>query len=164
MKTIVALIDFSDVTTAVVERAASLAQAFKARLYLIHSVPRQPEVVDLGLVSPTCLRRPTEEEWAAHRTRLMGLCDSMKATGLKVAAAQLRDLAIEKVTEELRLLHADLVIVGSHQHSVLYELFVGSVTREVLRKSPCPVLVVPGEPIIQRGAAVHEALVGDLRT
>lgn len=36
---------------------------------------------------------------------------------------------------------ADLIVVGSRSHNFLYEIFLGSVAREVVRKSELPVLI-----------------------
>lgn len=41
---------------------------------------------------------------------------------------------------------ADLVVVGSRSHNFLYEIFLGSVAREVIRKSELPVLIERLEP------------------
>ena len=41
---------------------------------------------------------------------------------------------------------ADLVVVGSRSHNFLYEIFLGSVATEVIRKSELPVLVERLEP------------------
>lgn len=39
----------------------------------------------------------------------------------------------------------DLVVLGSHGHSALGALLVGSVTQRVIAHAPCPVLVIPRE-------------------
>jgi len=39
----------------------------------------------------------------------------------------------------------DLIILGSHGHSDIAGLFLGSVTHKVLNTIYCPVLVVPGK-------------------
>lgn len=41
---------------------------------------------------------------------------------------------------------ADLVVVGSRSHNFLYEIFLGSVAKEVIRKSNLPVLIERLEP------------------
>jgi nucleotide-binding universal stress UspA family protein len=41
---------------------------------------------------------------------------------------------------------ADLVVVGSRSHNFLYEIFLGSVAKEVIRKSQLPVLIERLEP------------------
>ena len=40
-------------------------------------------------------------------------------------------------------LGAELIVVGSHGHGGLHHLLMGSVTEDVLRHSPVPVVVVP---------------------
>ena len=143
MKTIVAFVDFSDTTEPVVAQAQALAKAFQARLILIHGVPLQPDMVDLGIVSPAYFRQPTAEEWSAHQAKLIALRDSLSAAGVDVTAEQFQNLTLQKMLSELGRLNVDLVIVGAHPHSVWYELFIGSMTRDVLKYAPCPVLVVP---------------------
>lgn len=42
---------------------------------------------------------------------------------------------------------ADLVVVGSRSHNVLYDLFVGGVAKDIIRKSEIPVLIEALEPM-----------------
>lgn len=39
--------------------------------------------------------------------------------------------------------NADYIIIGSHGRSGVYDVFIGSLTKEITRKSKIPVLVVP---------------------
>ncbi|MBI4600377.1 MAG: universal stress protein [Planctomycetes bacterium] len=48
----------------------------------------------------------------------------------------------EKITEHARANAADLIVLGQHGHGLLDRLLVGSTTDRVLRKAPCPILVV----------------------
>ena len=36
-----------------------------------------------------------------------------------------------------------MIVVGSHGHGAMYKLLMGSITKEILRKSPYPVLMIP---------------------
>jgi nucleotide-binding universal stress UspA family protein len=47
------------------------------------------------------------------------------------------------VLSEAKRLHAELIVVGSHGHGLLYDALLGSVSADILRKSSLPVLVVP---------------------
>jgi nucleotide-binding universal stress UspA family protein len=40
--------------------------------------------------------------------------------------------------------------MGSHGHTAFYDLLVGSTTQGVLKKAPCPVLIVPAEKAKRR--------------
>ena len=143
MKTILALVDFSDVAARVLAQAQKLARAFGARVVIVHVLKQEPVVIDVGLASPTVLRPPREEVIQAGQAKLLELRDSIAAAGIDVTAQQLPDATMEKILEESRRLEADIIIVGSHHHSALYHLFIGSFTHDLLKLAHCPVLVVP---------------------
>lgn len=145
MKTIVALVDFSDVTPRVVEQATKIGRAFDASVVLLHVVPEEPSVVEFGLASPTLMQPPSERKIEAHYQRLLDLRDSLASSGAKVSAQQLEEASVEKLMGTCLDLAADLIVVGSHHHSTLYNLIVGTFTGDVLKRAACPVLVVPAE-------------------
>ena len=143
MKTIVALVDFSDVTSLVMEQARQMAKAFQAEVIILHWVPGQPVVIDLGVGSPTVVQSPSERKIEDHYNQLLDLRDSLAADGVEVSAHQLEEGSVTAVLAESLRRNADLIIVGEHHHSALYQLFVGTFTSDVLQRTHCPVLVVP---------------------
>jgi nucleotide-binding universal stress UspA family protein len=145
MKTIVALVDISDLTFKVLKQARLLAKAFDSELILLHVVAKAPMVIDVGIVSPTVLRDPTPEEIQQEFSQIVEMRDSLVKSGVRATARQLDGASMETVLAETRKLGADLIILGSHHHSALYNLLVGSMTQDVLKRAHCPVLVVPGD-------------------
>jgi nucleotide-binding universal stress UspA family protein len=145
MKTIVALIDFSDVTAKVLAQAEKSALESGARVILIHVVPKEPVVVDLGLVSPTILKTPSPEKIAADHQQLLAHRDSLAKAGIHVVAEQLLDGGVDKILKDSLRWDAELIIIGSHHHSPLYNLFIGSLTKDITKRAHCPVLVVPAD-------------------
>jgi nucleotide-binding universal stress UspA family protein len=143
MKTIIALVDFSDVSAQVVEQGGKLAKAFGARLIILHGVPKRPEVMDLGVESALIPAAPIPDRVEADYTALLDLQDSVLSSGVTVSVHQVDDATANMILERCKALGADVVVVGANHRSKLYELFVGSFTSEVLRGSTCPVLVVP---------------------
>lgn len=143
MMTIVALIDFSKDTNRIVEQAQTFARAFQSQVILLHMVPSRPVIVDVGLISPTCSIDPSPEQWQADQAQLLKLRESMTKAGINVRVEQYQEATIESILAESGRLKADLIIMGSHHHSLLYEVFVGSVVHDVLKRATCPVLVVP---------------------
>ena len=143
MKTIVALVDFSDLTAKVLAQARIMAEAFKCRVVLLHGLERRPVVMDLGVASPTVLEKITPETIEADLAKLMPLAAPMKSVGIQVSVEQLSEATVDAILEEAQKLKADLIVVGSHHHGPLYDLVVGSVTAGVLKRATCPVLVVP---------------------
>ena len=62
MKTIVALVDFSELSSKVLEQAEEQARAFGARIILLHVVPKEAVAVDIGVASPVVLEPPTDRK------------------------------------------------------------------------------------------------------
>jgi nucleotide-binding universal stress UspA family protein len=50
---------------------------------------------------------------------------------------------INTILDEAEKFGTDLIVVGSQSHGFLYRTFIGSVSDGVMRRSPCPVLIVP---------------------
>jgi nucleotide-binding universal stress UspA family protein len=143
MKTIVALVDFSDVTPCVVEQAALHARTYGAKLTLLHVVPSEPAVVEFGIASPTLLQPPSERRIESDYNQLLNLRDSLANSGVQVSAQQLEQADVIKLLDVCHSLEADLIVVGTHHHSTLYQFFIGSFAADVLKRAKCPVLVVP---------------------
>jgi len=143
MKTIVALVDFSDLTNRIVEQACKLATAFQGKVVLLHVVPEQPAVVELGLASPTVMQPPSEKKVEADFNKLLDLRDSLAGSGVNVVVQQLEQGGVGKLLDQCHALETDLIVMGSHHHSALYHLIVGTFTSDVIKQATCPVMVVP---------------------
>jgi len=143
MKTIIALVDFSDVTQRVLEQATLHAHTYGARLILVHVVPAEPAVVEFGIASPTLLQPPSEKRVEKDYGQLLQLQESLADSGVQVSAQQLEQADVGKVVDLCHGLEADLIVVGTHHHGALYQFFIGTYTADVLKKAHCPVLVVP---------------------
>ena len=54
-----------------------------------------------------------------------------------------RDGPAQIIAEIAKLIHADVIIVGTRGHGPVSGLLVGSVAQRLLHLAPCPVLVIP---------------------
>ena len=142
MKTILALVDFSDITERVVSTAADTAKAFAATLYLVHVAAPDPEFIGYD-VGPQTVRKSVADQFSKEHRAFQAMEARLKGEGVVVHALLVQGPTLEKIFQEIKRLSVDLVVMGSHGHSSLHNLLVGSVTEGVLRQSPCPVLVVP---------------------
>ena len=77
MKTIVALIDFSDVTFKLLKEVHAVAKAFGSRVLLLHVASKQPVVVDVGLMAPTVAEAPSAEMMREEEGRMLELQESL---------------------------------------------------------------------------------------
>jgi len=142
MKTIVGLVDFSDVALNVLKQVQILAQAFKSHVTILHGIPTKPAAIDAGVAPLAVPEEPTAEEVQADLARLQKLTDPLRTCGVDVSLKQFHDASVEHIVEEALKLGADLIVAGSHHHSSFYNLLVGSVTSLLLKRAKCPVLVV----------------------
>jgi nucleotide-binding universal stress UspA family protein len=142
MKTIIALLDFSDVAEAVVSTAGEAAKAFGGALYLIHVAAPDPDFVGYD-VGPKTIRDTRAGVLRKEHRQLQEIEQRLKGQGVDARALLVQGPTVEKILEETGRLEAGLVVVGSHGHGALRNLLVGSVTEGVLRGAKCPVLVVP---------------------
>lgn len=102
-------------------------------------------VFDVGLASPVIMQAPSQETIQSHHAQLLEMRDSLVKFGVRATVQQLEAASVDTVLEETQKCGADLIILGSHHHSTIYRLLVGTVTDDVLKRAHCPVLVVPSD-------------------
>lgn len=111
------------------------------------AVRRAPELMPATsmTIEPHGLRRPqVDEETSAQRLREL----IQQATADIAEPAPI--VAVTAVGDPERALadaatDADLLVVGSHSHGPLAEVFLGSVAAATVRHAPCPVVVIPNQ-------------------
>lgn len=145
MKRILALIDFSQVTPAVVKIGRDMARAFNCELLLVHVAESESDAID-GESRDDLL--PQAVSGRSHYREMEILAMGMKKEGVNAVTQIVRailpgDSVIRKILQELARLSPDLIVVGSHGHGRLYQLLAGSVADTVVRKATCPVVIVP---------------------
>jgi nucleotide-binding universal stress UspA family protein len=137
-RTILAAVDLSAVTGDVVARASELARAMGGRLLLLHvlqipsAIMECPEAIQL--------MAGTEKDAAARLDEIARSLPGVRAQGMTATG-----IASEEILRESRDNAVDVIVVGSHGHTAIYDLLVGSTTHGVLMRAPCPVLVVPAQ-------------------
>jgi|UniRef100_UPI00404B3945 nucleotide-binding universal stress UspA family protein len=142
MKTILAPIDFSKISDPVVKAAANLARSIDGRLILFHVV--QPPIItsEYGAVLAN-VQEIIAISVSASTKQLLRRQKRLQASGLKVSVAQVTGIPVTSIIEQARKSRAAYIVIGSHGHSALYDLLAGSTATGVIKRAPCPVLVVP---------------------
>lgn len=142
MKNILAAIDFSDVSSIVVEKAAELAESFNCKLWLIHIAAPDPDFVGYG-TAPTFRRESRAETLKQEHRYLHDKALELGENGIDVTPLLVQGATIETILKEASKLEVDTIVIGSHGHGSLYKTLVGSVSEGIIRQASCPVLVVP---------------------
>lgn len=140
MKTILAAIDFSAVSDRVLSTIEELAGASASRVLLLHVV----QIPATLFAFP-----PAGEEFpgvvAGMEREAQGRLDRLRSSlpHLAVETLTAAGSPSEEILREARDAAADIIVVGSHGHTALYEFLLGGTARAVLAKAHCPVVVVP---------------------
>ena len=153
MKTILAPLDFSKVSEAVVAEATALARALDGRVVLLAVV--QPPVVnyEYAAVMDNLAEITAAGERNAER-RLAEIEEKLKTAGVPSESVQVVGGPIPLIIEQAVKVGADYIVMGSHGHTAFYDLLVGSTTHGVLMRAPCPVVIIPAPHQAKRPAAV----------
>jgi nucleotide-binding universal stress UspA family protein len=150
MKTILVPIDFSPVTKAVVDEAIALAQSSKGGIILLYIVQPPVLVAEYGGVIEDVVPLIEAAEKAA--TQLLAQWrDYLKESEVTTKTLKIEGFPAKEIVVQAKSLEADYVVMGSHGHTAFYDLLIGSTTSGVLKKAPCPVVVVPARPAAGRG-------------
>ncbi len=135
--------DGSDLATAAVDHAASIARAFNASLTIV-TVALQAPVFDTmsggGAISQSVfdeIRRANVEQCTTILKR------AAAAVGPGARTEMVESLnAYEGILHTAKEIGADLVVMGSHSRSLLSRLVLGSQASKVVNLSEVPVLIV----------------------
>lgn len=142
MKTILAAIEFNDAAEQVLRMSTRVARAFDATVYLLHVEPPTPDSIGYD-PGPRHLHGRPPPDIMQHYRQLEAFRDHLREAGIDAHGLLIEGPTVQKVLGEARRLEVELIIVGSHGHGPLYELFWGSVSEGIVRRAHCPVLVVP---------------------
>ena len=155
LKRILVPTDFSESSQAAVRYGAAFARAFNARLDLLHVVTR--EDIDVLLEGERVIHMLTEAPDARASVEPDALMHEAEREmlGTLLTEQEQKELRTEYILrvsgpggvygEIFRYAEeqsVDLIVVGSHGRGSVAHILVGGVAEKMVRKAPCPVLVV----------------------
>jgi nucleotide-binding universal stress UspA family protein len=146
MKTLLVAVDFSDASKKVVQQAHALAKALPAKIFFVHVVEPVANYVPVGAAMDVIEPVPApmmEYDAEPQKERLSKLVAAATTDGLEAESIAVIGLAADEIVNAAEAQRADTILVGSHGHGALYNLFAGSVVTGILKRSEIPVLVIP---------------------
>lgn len=141
MKKILVAVDFSDASVAAVGHALQLAQAFDAKLivlHILHDPADRPGFYSSKKAGKKVFRNMEE---AAGRM-MKEFVDKHLAKAKKAEARIVPGIPGDEIVRQADKEKVDLVVVGTRGHSGVQRLLLGSVADRVIRGCRCPVLSV----------------------
>ena|SRR5687767_533355 len=141
MKTILAPVDFSNISDAVVDEAATLARAVEGRVVLLAVI--QPPVVMSEYAAMMDIAELTSAGEKHAARQLARIQERLKGGSVAIESVRAVGSPIAHILEQAEKFKADYIVMGSHGHTAFYDLLVGSTTHGVLMRAKCPVVIVP---------------------
>lgn len=136
-RTILLATDFSPSADQAWQVASQLARATGARLIVLHVIP--PEIAGYEAV----LQGLPVAEYRRQAERAMS---RYQAADLPVEKRLVEGPPAETILRVAADTGADCIVLGSHGHSALTRVLLGSIAEQVMRKAPGLVLVVKSLP------------------
>lgn len=142
MTTIILPVDFGKTTDKLVDGVVKFAKETNGKICLIHIAPS-----DLGLavgdLGVQYLPEIAENEIQQELLELNVLEQRIIAQGIDCEYLLKQGVAKDIILDYAKQRKADYIAMGSHGRSGMYDVFIGSLTKELTQLSPIPVLVIP---------------------
>jgi len=133
-------LDFSDQAPAILEWATHLALEHGSRVLLLHAYHLPVEFQQLeGAYLPPDFWSNVKAEAEQSLGRY---AQDLKGRGVEVETLVREGYPASVIVDEAAGQSADLIVIGTHGHSGLKHMLLGSIAERVVQKAPCPVLTV----------------------
>ncbi len=139
---IVVPVDFSECSHKALRYAIPFAKQFGASITLVFVAQINYAVGEFGMVDAPLMETQLRESADKAMEKLL-----REEIGDRVPATKQTRIGrpASEIAAAAKELDADLIIISTHGHTGLKHVFLGSVTENVVRVAPCPVLVVREE-------------------
>jgi nucleotide-binding universal stress UspA family protein len=147
LTTIIAGCDLSASSDQALERAIALAELHRAKIVLVNA---QTDEVSPPEANNAVLEQLGEVSAAIRAKEAVQLADKLseiQALGLRASVISRIGAPDEVLASAAHDEQADLIVVGTHGHTGIARFLLGSVANSIVRRAPCDVLVVRGEPV-----------------
>jgi len=128
-----------------IQYGVSLAQKYKAELYVIHSIynPFGLRGWSMGTLS---LAKEYEKILLDAKRKLSELVESEKAKGVSIKELVREGEPTAEILKTVEQEKIDLLVMLAHEEGRMEDLFFNRSNDELVRKIPCSILLVKKEP------------------
>jgi nucleotide-binding universal stress UspA family protein len=145
IKRILLCVDFSESDEHVINYSTELARQLGASIDLLHVVAPEPDFV--GYAAHTYPGRDERaHELRDEKAELAKLIDQIETGGVSATGHMKEAPTVDGILEVAGKHGQDMIVIGSHSKGAITTLLLGSVAKDVVKRSRVPVLVVPPSP------------------
>jgi nucleotide-binding universal stress UspA family protein len=145
IKTILLPTDGSACSRKAMNYAVSFAKQYDARIVALNVIDQRLEeqtrnaVIEIG---HELMQRLHDGYTREARRILQEVADVGAKAGVQVETKMIKGIPFDEIVRFGQELSADLIVIGTHGHTGVSHLLLGSVAEKVVRRAPCPVLSV----------------------
>ena len=139
---LLAAVDLSKASGYVIEAVHRVALATDAEVYVLHTIIPLPGIAGPEF-NPVTEQQDLSERYLDERDQLNELVTQLVDADVNASALMAQGDPVKTILKQAERLDAELIVVGSHGHGMMFDALVGSISAGILRKSTIPVLVVP---------------------
>lgn len=140
--------DFSDVSMKVLDYIKELKNAGLKTIVLLHVIDaRNYDCFEQGAIWAGQTPAELEDEYHKHAMEKSSkemkiISEKIEKMGIKVISKLTKGVPFSEILKIEKEENVSAIIIGSHGKSNIEEMFLGSVSEKVIRKSSMPVIVV----------------------
>ena len=139
---ILAAIDFSEVTEAIIDVLERMPGRDDAEVLLLHVSAPEPDFIGYD-AGPEVVRDQVADEMRRAKDALYALAERLTNAGVSATPLMAPGSIVDVIFDEAEKRDVELLVVGSHGHGAVFDLLFGSISDAVVRRATLPVLVVP---------------------
>ena len=139
LKKILVPIDFSDCSKKALQYALAFAKQFEASLVLLYVVEANYAGAEFGGMDYVLLEKESRE---TGQKLLADLAKNVVGSHAPAETLVRTGRPVMEITDVAKEKDVDLIIISTHGHTGLKHILLGSVSENVVRHAPCPVLTV----------------------
>lgn len=134
--------DLGDHSESFFAAARSWSARFADHVWIVHVEDPDPAFIGFE-VGPQEVRDAVARDLRDHHRRLQDEADAWREQGIETSSLLIQGPVVEKILAEAAKIGADVIVMGAPTHGRWHDLLLGDVADSLIRKAPCPVLVIP---------------------
>ena len=147
LTTIVAGSDLSEASDVAVERAIGIALLHRAKLVLVYAQSTDQPGAEIDNAVAEQIGKVSAMIHAESAVRLADKLVEIRRLGLTAEVISRVGAPDEILAAAANEQSAELIVVGTHGHTGVARFLLGSVANATVRRAPCDVLIVRGDPV-----------------
>lgn len=141
IKKILVPTDFSDASNKAVSKASEIAEFFNAEIVLLHVKPNDTSFIEQYLTEELIQELNEKIDEDIQKNFEKQINESAKQ-GVKITTAIKEGVPYQQIIKAEEDYNVDLVIIAPHNKTFFKDVFLGSTTEKVIKRSKKSVLLV----------------------